>query len=485
MEEAPEGLSSNSSAANPLFNEAQRMYIKKIQQCSLLLTILCLFPRNLAADLSSIPRAGYPHPAKAIGALTAGSDFVYSVGANIQYKAQDQFAFEQNTGSITPWNPMCLGGIVDIQAFSNLVYLSGSLSTFDQGPGELNPVRRSRVASVDAATGKVTDWAPNVFGTTIEGWPFLVQSSAIHEGTLFAGGEFQQVNDIGRANLAAVNLGTGETTPWKADVTGPYHAQVTLKKLLVHDDLLIVGGDFVNVAGASRTNLAILDTKTAELKPFNIAVFKPKIGQNSYQGAITNLGVWQNVLYLAGDFTEVGGLPRTNLAAIDLITQQVTEWNPAPSGFIRTFAFTDNAIYVGGNFTSIGGTNRTNLAALSYTTGAALDWNPGPNDTVNTMVYADGKLFVGGNFTQVGTNAMPYLAVFAEKGASWFGGTYVTNGVIHARLFAEEGKTCLIESTTNFAQWTEIKRTQPTNGSFEFTDPVATTEKYYRARALP
>jgi hypothetical protein len=435
------------------------------------------FNSSYSDEFSSKPSEGYPIPTLPLATLGAGFGNIYA--ATVAASPPKDFGFNQLTGDLIDWKPGADSLISSITTLGTNVLLSGWFGGFRQSG---TSIYRRSLAFVNAKSGEVANWDASIFGTTIEGLPIIVNSVVVSSNLLFAGGTFTKVGSNSRLNLAAINRESALATDWKVDI-GKWDTLTVVRSLVLDRNRLIIGGNFGEVSGVSRTNLAMVDAATGEVKSFNIVVLNHLTPNHS--GYVDKLALRNGILYLAGDFTKVGDISRAGLAAIDLATEQVTDWNPNPNGLIKSLLLADEAIYVGGKFTSIGGASRTNLAALSYTTGAALDWNPSPNDTVNTMVYTDGKLFVGGNFTQVGTNSMPYLAVFAEKGASWFGGTYVTNGVINARLFAEEGKTCLIESTTNFVQWTEIKRSQPTNGSFSFTDNVGPSAKFYRATVLP
>ncbi len=81
--------------------------------------------------------------------------------------------------------------------------------------------------------------------------------------------------------------------------------------------------------------------------------------------------------YLAGAFTTVGGIARSNLAHI-LSDNTVSAWNPNANGEVRTLAVSGLIVYAGGSFTNIGGQARNRIAALSTTvnTNMATPWDP-------------------------------------------------------------------------------------------------------------
>lgn len=95
-----------------------------------------------------------------------------------------------------------------------------------------------------------------------------------------------------------------------------------------------------------------------------------------------------NTLYFGGRFTTVAGEPRQNLAAIDLTTGALTDWDPqltsssvGPPVSALAVTLDRDIIYVGGEFDSIDGTPRHNIAAILSVRGGELHpWNPDLTD---------------------------------------------------------------------------------------------------------
>jgi hypothetical protein len=440
--------------------------------------LLCnpISPGASGAPMSNFPRLSYPSALSRIGELCAGDGRVFAAAPAFLAK---QFAFHELTGAVDTWNPRAAGGVNQMLVYSNLVYICGFRYI------EQQPEVRTALASVDMANGNLTDWNPVIEGFQIEGFYPSVTAFAIQGDVVFAGGEFNKVSGSGRTNLAAIDRKTGLATPWSANIQSYYGSGIfTVRTLALHANDLIVGGAFYNVAGQPRTNLAFIDVTSGAVKPLDLAPFKPKNSVNDDNGVVRKVAVQDNILYVAGNFLFVGDKPRAGLAAIDLETETVTDWDPQVVGEVRDFAFGPDAIYLGGQFTSVGTSNRVNLAAVDYGAGKTLAWNPAPNGAVNAMIYQDGRLFAGGEFTQVGTNAVSFLAVFAEEGSSWIGGANVVDSEFHAELFGEEGKIYVLEASADFGEWVEIARGQPVNGSIQFSDPIGTSERYYRSRQI-
>ena len=129
-----------------------------------------------------------------------------------------------------------------------------------------------------------------------------------------------------------------------------------------------------------------------------------------------------NVMYLCGDFTQVGGIARNYLAAIDLATGEVTDWNPNSDNFVADIAVSPDhsTIYINGAFSSIGGQSRNRAAAFDVATGDLLAWSPSLNGVgTGIAVSPDGSLvYLAGAFTQVtGQTRNRIAAVNAATGA--------------------------------------------------------------------
>src|SRR5258706_10807172 len=119
--------------------------------------------------------------------------------------------------------------------------------------------------------------------------------------------------------------------------------------------------------------------------------------------AIVKVG---NIIYIGGIFsyvgpeTGVGGVVRSNLAALDATTGAATDWNPDVNGPVFDFAVNGSTIFVAGDFSSIGGTPRHALAAIDATTGLPTSWtcNVYSSGVLKTLLLNGSMLYVGGNF---------------------------------------------------------------------------------------
>ncbi|MDC8015456.1 delta-60 repeat domain-containing protein [Tahibacter soli] len=127
-------------------------------------------------------------------------------------------------------------------------------------------------------------------------------------------------------------------------------------------------------------------------------------------------------IYAVGrDLSHAGGLPNAGIAKLSTNGGGAADpnWNPGgrPAGFVRTIAANANAVYVGGQFTEIGGRARLNLAKLSSTGELDSDWRPEPDYGVFALAAISGSVYVGGAFTEIGGNPVDGLVKLSSTGS--------------------------------------------------------------------
>jgi Big-like domain-containing protein/beta-propeller uncharacterized protein DUF5122 len=225
-------------------------------------------------------------------------------------------------------------------------------------------------------------------------------------GGWYVGGAFNSVGDVYRKNAAQITA-SGAVTDWNPRVDGAVYS-------LAYDAVLgeiFLGGDFTGVGAVARTRLAAVATGAGDL----ITGWAPAAG-----GAVRALALRGTDVLAGGDFTVIGGASRSRLAALDSATGAPTAWNPGAGGTVRTLAVAPGGttVYAGGDFTVIGGASRSRLAALDTATSAPTAWNPGAGGTVRTLAVAPGgtTVYAGGDFTAAG--GLPRAALAAVDAAT-------------------------------------------------------------------
>lgn len=113
-------------------------------------------------------------------------------------------------------------------------------------------------------------------------------------------------------------------------------------------------------------------------------------------------------IYVAGDFTSVGGTPVNYFVHLNSDYSIDTNWNPQAQGafspgYIYTMALSESSVFFGGNFVGVtfGGNVRNYIAKLDRITGSVdTSWNPTFNGRIYSLVVHGNILYVGGSFTR-------------------------------------------------------------------------------------
>ena len=385
------------------------------------------------------------------GGLVYAGGFFTSIGGQPRNACA---ALDETTGLATSWDPAALltgyyPTIYSVVPSGSIVYVGGSFSS-------IGGQARSSIAALSAATGAATTWDPNVSGT--------IYVLTVFDTTVYVGGSFTNIGGAVRNNAAALDVVSGLSTTWDPNLGG------AVKALTVFDTLVYAAGAFTCAGGQLRNHIAALDSTTGVATSWNpnanydvyaLAVsggvvyaggLFTTIGAQSRNHAaaisattglatawdpnvvprsnlaVLALAVSGGIVYVGGDFTGIGGQPRSSLAAVDAITGLATGWDPSTGGTssrVRSLAASGSLIYAGGEFTSIGSQPRNNIAALDAATGLATAWNPnadGSYPSVEIITVSGGLVYVGGSFTTIGTqsrNGLAALDVTTGLATSW------------------------------------------------------------------
>jgi outer membrane protein assembly factor BamB len=192
-----------------------------------------------------------------------------------------------------------------------------------------------------------------------------------------------------------------ELAHFRSDQTTDPHWRPRLDGLIdawtVHDSTLYIGGSFTRVDGMIRKGLAAFDIVSGQLRDWN-----PNPG-DAY--SVNALAISDGVVYVSNQFTQ--------LVAFDSLTGRAREWRTPPfNNGIRGMIASGNSVFVHGSFSQIEGRGRMGLAALDARTGALLSWDPAMTNSdprtshlgayVLEMGLSCDKLFVQGLFNGIG-----------------------------------------------------------------------------------
>jgi hypothetical protein len=282
--------------------------------------------------------------------------------------------------------------------------------------------RRRGLVAIDATTGALEDWNSEFQGTR-------VNALAAADTGLFVGGLFGSVGGRPSQNLGEIDTRTGEAIDSRCAPDGEVRA------LLAQDSRLYVGGKFTSLnawpytfPAPARKGLGAFELDPASPWP-SVSAWDPQAG-----GEVDALVAQGKSLYVGGQFDQMGGQSRSNVAALDLKTGEATDWAPEADGPVAALASDAGAVYVGGGFGTIGGASCRNLAAVDIASGQALPWSAPTDGRVNSLLRRGAELYVGGAFQRIaGAPRGRLAAVRATTGEllSWDPGA---NGEVRALL---------------------------------------------------
>jgi trimeric autotransporter adhesin len=167
-----------------------------------------------------------------------------------------------------------------------------------------------------------------------------------------------------------------------------------------------LGGSFTTIG--PRTGQGVLFN--SDLSARDTAI--PQVSGGSGQVNVVipdGAGGW----YVGGNFTEVGGLARSDLAHILANDTVDPSFTPNPDGNVQELSLSGSTLVVVGQFETIGGQERRGFAAVETATGAATAFDPKSNDDEGLCGLAtDGEyVFVCGDyFSEIGGQARRGLA---------------------------------------------------------------------------
>ena len=305
------------------------------------------------------------------------------------------------TGAVSSWAPSVGGPVYTLDLGAGGLVIGGNFAS-------ITGTIRNNIASLDLVTGNALSWNPNAGGPVI--------AVASDGGWIRAGGSFPTMNTVARSNLFAMNMQTQAITPWNPGTND------TVLAMCASNDTIYVGGRFSQLAGTSRSCLGSVHRDTGALYAFNPNVTLPFTGK-PYVSAILKS---RNLVYFGGQFTHVGGVIRSSLAAVDATTNLLATWNPdCQGGAVWTMGVAEPAapapvhVVIGGTFNFVGGGLRYNIASLNGQTGAAEAFNPNPGAPVFCLLVEPSptgdiqEVIFGGAFTSMdilGTTPAPRLA---------------------------------------------------------------------------
>ncbi len=369
------------------------------------------------------------------GNLFIGGAFDSGGGRIRRNLAEINISTGEDAGIATDWDVSVNGPVHSIEAKDDGIglYVGGAftaITTFN------TTKTRDNIAFLSATTGVVEEWDPSITGAGAE---VSAMALSPDQATLYVGGGFDNVATEARFNIAALNTtvegigGVNVLNTWN-----PTGADGKVRALVVSSDggLVFAGGDFSIIAGESRRRLAAIKSNGSPLPDALWAMTDP----NAVDGVVRTLALSSDdsKLYLGGDFSQItdgesgSPHPRNRIAALE-VNSGSGKWSVVPtvdpnvtgtSVYSLGLSSDDQMLWLGGEFTDVAGSPRNQVARYNLTESLLTAWNPNvlfpppPALPPPARVYAtertanDSLAIIGGDFTEVGGVPHKYLAIF-------------------------------------------------------------------------
>jgi hypothetical protein len=201
--------------------------------------------------------------------------------------------------------------------------LDGTVRAFAEVDGKIvvggtfTQVRQARTRAVLAirnlfAYDKATGAIDRRFRPSVDKEVLALQPGA--DGTVYAAGSFTRVNGSAVRGLARLNLSGGAVVP-------SFRGRVTdgrVNALVRRGETLYAGGTFHGIGGLRRTAIARLDAATGTAdRRFAVTPAAP-LGDGEPRVESIAVDPRHTKVVFDGDFTRVNGLPRSQLAVLDV-----------------------------------------------------------------------------------------------------------------------------------------------------------------------
>ena len=242
------------------------------------------------------------------------------------------------------------------------------------------------------------------------------------------------------------NIGTGmqsSSTP----------SFVTVAAIFVQaDGKIVVGGDFNSVNGTPVNNLVRLNSNGTLDNSFAIGSGLAA----AYNGVRSILQQPDGRLLIAGAFSELNGVPCSNLIRLNLNGTLDNSFTGGANGIIQhLWRKVDGSLLVTGSFTSVNGVPRGRIAQVSSTgtLDPAFASGTGATDVVfGAVELNNGQVLIGGHFTAY--NGMPRTGLARLSSTAVLDASYNPvhrgKGSVYLVVPLPNGQLMALTSTDNF-----------------------------------
>ncbi|MDO7877481.1 T9SS type A sorting domain-containing protein [Hymenobacter sp. ASUV-10] len=338
--------------------------------------------------------------------LYVGGDFTQAGGAAANRVAK---------WNGTSWSSLGTGATNGISSASSTVYGIAMIGSNVYVGGSF-----SQAGGVSAAN--LARWDGTAWNSVSGGVNNTIRAMAAVNTDLYVGGSFTQAGSVTTNYIAKWN-----GTSWSA--LGPGLSGGTVSSMAASGMDVYVGGGFSPTAGQPGNRIAKWNGTS-----WSALGTGPAAYSNIYSIAVIG-----STVYAGGDFTTGSGSTAS-------VGNYIAQWNGsawtslgtgAANGtnyYVRAMLPLGSDLYVAGDFTQAGGMPASRIAKWNGSAWSALPFgvaNGALDGTINAVAISGSDVYVGGTFTQVGTVAAARVAKW--DGSTWSAlGSGVAGGQVHA-----------------------------------------------------
>ncbi|MBI2947450.1 MAG: hypothetical protein HYY23_07380 [Verrucomicrobia bacterium] len=243
-----------------------------------------------------------------------------------------------------------------------------------------------------------------------------------NDGKIIIGGEFTRVGSVARNRIARLNAdgAVDQSFDPGTGVNGSL-APGVYSLVIQPDGKILVAGNFDSVSGTVRNAVARLNSDGSLDTAFDPGTGASSTDANFRVPWLSSMALQPDrKVIISGQFTDVGGLPRRNIARLNADGSPDASFDPGTgatgdAASVEVVALqADGKIVMAGDFTKVNDLNRSSVARLNPNGSVDTTFNPGsgvtdtdqfgdpiPGLITSLAIQSDGKVLLSGSFTLV------------------------------------------------------------------------------------
>lgn len=257
----------------------------------------------------------------------------------------------------------------------------------------INGISRDRIAEYNIKSNSITAFEFDISGG--------VEALALRGNSLFIGGSLSSISGNSQYFLSEIDLQSDTVTAWNANFVRDFTGG-RVNDIAFTDSTMIVAGLFDSLLSDARNNVAEI-----RLRDTSLTSFSPSPNEEVYSISVNQP---QDIVFIGGEYTAIGGVERNFLVGLDPATGQPTDWKPAVDRRVYGLALKDSSLILAGNFNTVMGVPRRYFASLNVNTLAVDTLSPNFSSFISDFQFVGDTLFMGGSFTTINSVSHRYIA---------------------------------------------------------------------------